>query len=234
MLLFVLFLRRTSKSPILLPEYHQFHFPEEQTSCCSYFLCSILVQEQVAFHFLQFDAFWLKCNRNSYSSTVRTDLSGTNTLVKHLQGAERCINGYTVTVTAIINQMQCIYTHHYPLQSGCISTFETLYKCLDGNGVLLTLCGFPLFTVSLIQSKFLWIVNHFEFLQKCFDHFMCSCFTKTKQWLLNYQQIRQTSTFLDRNKIIKQSAWPKPQNLPNHQHITQFRLFVEKFTIPYL
>jgi len=61
------------------------------------------------------------------------------------------------------------------------ANFETLYKCLHSSGVLLTLCGFPLFTVSLIQSKFLWIVNHFEFLQKCFDHFMCSCFTKTKQ-----------------------------------------------------
>jgi len=114
------------------------------------------------------------------------------------------------------------------------ANFETLYKCLHSSGVLLTLCGFPLFTVSLIQSKFLWIVNHFEFLQKCFDHFMCSCFTKTKQWLLNYQQIGQTSTFLDSNKMIKQSAWPKPQSLPNHQHITQLRLFVEKFTIPYL
>jgi len=81
-----------------------------------------------------------------------------------------------------MNEMQCI-THttiHYTV--GVYQpNFETLYKCLDSSGVLLTLRGFPLFAVSLIQGKFLWIVNHFEFLQKRFDHFMCSCFTKTKQ-----------------------------------------------------
>ena len=133
-----------------------------------------------------------------------------------------------------MNQMQYIYTHthttiHYRV--GVYQpNFEILYKCLDTSGMLLTLRSFPLFTVSLIQSKFLWIVNHFEFLQKCFDHFMCGCFTKTKQYVLNYWQIWQGSTLLDSNKIIKQSAWQKPQKLPNHQHITQFRLFVEKFS----
>jgi len=143
MLLFF-FLRRTSKSPILLPEYHQFHFPEEQTSCCNYFLCSTLVQERVVFHFLQFDAFWLKCNRNSYSSTVRTDISGTNILVKHLQGAEKCINGYTVIVTAIMNQMQCI--RHTPLSiTQWVYINQTLKPCIN---VLIAVECYSPFVVS--------------------------------------------------------------------------------------